>query len=241
MHSAKPALVYRRILLKLSGEALMGDGENSISPAILQFISTQIKELVEMEVQIGLVIGGGNIFRGVDLAATGIDRVTADQMGMLATLMNALALRDNMHQHGIDVCVMSALNIPQVCAAYNAYQAREYLSKNRVVVFAAGTGNPFFTTDTAASLRGIEIGAQIILKGTKVDGVYSADPKKDSQAVRYEKLGFDEVINKKLAVMDVTAMIMCRDFKVPIRVFNMNKEGAVKRIVVGEPEGTIVI
>lgn len=241
MHPAKSALVYRRILLKLSGEALMGDGENNISPAVLGFISAQIKELVEMDVQVGLVIGGGNIFRGVDLAATGIDRVTADQMGMLATLMNALALRDNMHQHGIDVCVMSALNIPQVCTTYSAYQAREYLSKNRVVVFAAGTGNPFFTTDTAATLRGIEVGAQIILKGTKVDGVYSADPKKDPQAMLYEKLSFDEVISKKLAVMDVTAMIMCRDFKVPIRVFNMNKEGAVKRIVVGEPEGTIVI
>jgi uridylate kinase len=187
-----------------------------------------------------MVIGGGNIFRGVSLASEGMDRVTADHMGMLATVINALALQDAMERQGLVVRVMSALSIHNVCEDYIRLRAIRHLEKNRVVVFAAGTGNPFFTTDTAASLRGIEIGADVVAKGTKVDGVYSADPVKDPTAKRYDKLNYDQVIEQKLAVMDTTAIVLCRDNEIPIRVFDMTKPGALMRVVQGEDEGTLV-
>ncbi len=232
--------VYNRILLKLSGEALMGEHEYGIDPAIIDGIARDVKALSETGVQVAMVIGGGNIFRGVSLASEGMDRVTADHMGMLATVINALALRDAMERQGLAVRVMSALPIHNICEDYIRLRAIRHLEKNRVVVFAAGTGNPFFTTDTAASLRGIEIGADVVAKGTKVDGVYSADPFKDSSAKRYDKLNYDQVIEQKLAVMDTTAIVLCRDNHIPIRVFNMTKPGALMRVVMGEDEGTLV-
>jgi uridylate kinase len=232
--------VYNRILLKLSGEALMGKYEYGIDPAILDSIAKDVKELNQTGVQVAMVIGGGNIFRGVSLASEGMDRVTADHMGMLATVINALALQDAMERQGLVVRVMSALSIHNVCEDYIRLRAIRHLEKNRVVVFAAGTGNPFFTTDTAASLRGIEIGADVVAKGTKVDGVYSADPVKDPTAKRYDKLNYDQVIEQKLAVMDTTAIVLCRDNEIPIRVFDMTKPGALMRVVQGEDEGTLV-
>jgi len=232
--------VYNRILLKLSGEALMGKYEYGIDPAILDSIAKDVKEIIQTDVQVAMVIGGGNIFRGVSLASEGMDRVTADHMGMLATVINALALQDAMERQGLVVRVMSALSIHNVCEDYIRLRAIRHLEKNRVVVFAAGTGNPFFTTDTAASLRGIEIGADVVVKGTKVDGVYSADPVKDPTAKRYDKLNYDQVIEQKLAVMDTTAIVLCRDNEIPIRVFDMTKPGALMRVVQGEDEGTLV-
>jgi len=232
---------YKRILLKFSGEALMGEHSFGIDPAVLKRIAAEVKALVAAEVQVAIVIGGGNIFRGVSLASAGMDRATADYMGMLATVINSLAIQDAMKQEGISVRVMSALPIHQVCEDYIRLRAIRHLEKGRVIIFAAGTGNPFFTTDTAASLRGVEIGVDLMLKATKVDGVYSADPKKDPSAVRYDKLGYDEVINDKLAVMDTTAIVLCRDNKLPIRVYNMNKSGALMSIVKGHDEGTLVI
>mgnify|MGYP001251379167 CR=1 FL=1 len=232
--------IYKRILLKLSGEALMGEHEYGIDPAVINSIAADVKELNQIGVQVAMVIGGGNIFRGVNLASEGMDRVTADHMGMLATIINSLALQDAMKRQGLNVRVMSALPIHTVCEDYIRLRAVRHLEKQRVVVFAAGTGNPFFTTDTAASLRGIEIGADVVVKGTKVDGVYSADPVKDPSARRYEKLGYDQVIEQKLAVMDTTAIVLCRDNQIPIRVFNMTKKGALMRLVVGENEGTLV-
>jgi len=232
---------YRRILLKFSGEALMGEQSFGIDPAVLKRIAAEVKALVEAKVQVAIVIGGGNIFRGVSLASSGMDRATADYMGMLATVINSLAIQDAMRQEGMSVRVMSALPIHQVCEDYIRLRAIRHLEKGRVIIFAAGTGNPFFTTDTAASLRGVEIGVDLMLKATKVDGVYSADPKKDASAVRYDKLGYDEVINDKLAVMDTTAIVLCRDNKLPIRVYNMNKSGALMDIVRGRDEGTLVI
>jgi len=232
---------YKRILLKFSGEALMGEQSFGIDPAVLKRIAAEVKALVAAEVQVAIVIGGGNIFRGVSLASAGMDRATADYMGMLATVINSLAIQDAMRQDGISVRVMSALPIHQVCEDYIRLRAIRHLEKGRVIIFAAGTGNPFFTTDTAASLRGVEIGVDLMLKATKVDGVYSADPKKDASAVRYDKLGYDEVINDKLAVMDTTAIVLCRDNKLPIRVYNMNKSGALMDIVKGRDEGTLVI
>ena len=232
--------IYKRILLKLSGEALMGQHEYGIDPAVINSIAADVKELNQIGVQVAMVIGGGNIFRGVNLASEGMDRVTADHMGMLATVINSLALQDAMKRQGLNVRVMSALPIQTVCEDYIRLRAVRHLEKQRVVVFAAGTGNPFFTTDTAASLRGIEIGADVVVKGTKVDGVYSADPVKDPSARRYEKLGYDQVIEQKLAVMDTTAIVLCRDNKIPIRVFNMTKPGALMRLVMGEDEGTLV-
>lgn len=232
--------IYKRILLKLSGEALMGQHEYGIDPAVINSIAADVKELNQIGVQVAMVIGGGNIFRGVNLASEGMDRVTADHMGMLATVINSLALQDAMKRQGLNVRVMSALPIQTVCEDYIRLRAVRHLEKQRVVVFAAGTGNPFFTTDTAASLRGIEIGADVVVKGTKVDGVYSADPVKDPSARRYEKLGYDQVIEQKLAVMDTTAIVLCRDNKIPIRVFNMTKQGALMRLIMGEDEGTLV-
>ena len=232
--------MHKRVLLKLSGEALMGDDAFGINRATIMRMTEEVSEVVAMGVQLAIVIGGGNIFRGVAPGAQGMDRATADYMGMMATVMNALALQDALKHRGVDARVQSALNIEQVVEPYIRPKALRYLEEGKVVVFAAGTGNPFFTTDTAASLRGAEIGAEIVLKATKVDGIYSADPNKDSSATRYNRIRFDEVINRRLEVMDATAFALCRDQKLPIRVFSINKPGALKRAVSGEDEGTLV-
>ncbi|MGW8228372.1 MAG: UMP kinase [Gammaproteobacteria bacterium] len=231
---------YHRVLLKLSGEALMGEHQFGIDPNIVKRIAQEVKELHDTGVEVAMVIGGGNIFRGANLSQEGLHRVTGDHMGMLATVINALALQDAMESHGLYVRVMSALPIHNVCEDFIRRRAIRHLEKGRIVIFAAGTGNPFFTTDTAASLRGIEVGADVVIKGTKVDGVYSSDPVKDPSAVLYEKLSYDEVINDRLAVIDTTAIVLCRDNKIPIRVFNMNKQGALMRVIMGENEGTLV-
>ncbi|MDO8347847.1 MAG: UMP kinase [Rugosibacter sp.] len=231
---------FRRILLKLSGEALMGDDAYGINPRMLGSIVAEIKAVADLGVEIGVVIGGGNIFRGVAGTATGMDRATADYMGMLATVMNGMALSDAMRQMGLNARVQSALNIEQVVEPYIRGKAIRYLEEGRVVIFAAGTGNPFFTTDTAAALRGSEIGAEIVLKATKVDGIYTADPKKDASAMRFDRISFDEVIRLNLAVMDATAFALCRDQKLPINVFSIFKTGALRRVVMGEDEGTLV-
>ena len=231
---------YKRILLKLSGEALMGDDAFGINRATIVRMVQEIREVVQMGVEVAVVIGGGNIFRGVAGGATGMDRATADYMGMLATVMNSLALADTMRQEGMVARVMSAIGIEQVVEPYVRPKALQYLEEGKVVIFAAGTGNPFFTTDTAAALRGAEIGAEIVLKATKVDGVYSADPKKDPHATRYSRISFDEAITKNLQVLDATAFALCRDQKLPIKVFSIFKSGALKRVVMGEDEGTLV-
>lgn len=235
---SKPA--YQRILLKLSGEALMGSADYGIDPAVLIRVADEVRAVVELGVQVALVIGGGNIFRGAGLAASGMDRVTADQMGMLATVINALAMQDALEQRDMQVRVMSALKMHQICEDYIRRRAIRHLEKGRVVILAAGTGNPFFTTDSAASLRGVELGVNLVLKATKVDGVYSADPIKHADAQYYKHLSYDEVIERKLMVMDVTAIVLCRDYAMPLCVFNMNKPGALMRIVMGEEEGTLV-
>ena len=231
---------YKRVLLKISGEALMGGDSYGINRQTLANVVTEIKMVVDMGVQVGVVIGGGNIFRGVAPAATGMDRAQADYIGMLATVMNGLALHDAMRAAGMVSRVQSALNIEQVVEPYIRGKAIRYLEQGRTVIFAAGTGNPFFTTDTAAALRGAEIGAEIVLKATKVDGIYSADPKKDPHAVRYDRITFDEVIAQNLAIMDATAFALCRDQKLPINVFSIFKQGALKRVTMGENEGTLV-
>ena len=235
---AKPA--FKRILLKLSGEALMGDDAYGINRDTISNIVEQIKEIVDLGVEVAVVIGGGNIFRGVAPAAEGMDRATADYMGMLATVMNALALQDAMRHIGVEARVQSALGIEFV-ESYVRAKALRALEKGRVVIFGAGTGNPFFTTDTAAALRGAEINAEIVLKATKVEGIYTADPKKDSKATMYQTVTFDEAIAKKLQVMDATAFTLCRDQKLPIAVFNIFKPGALKRVIMGEKEGTRVV
>ena len=235
---SKPA--FNRILLKLSGEALMGNDAYGINRVTITNIVTQVKEIVDLGVEVGIVIGGGNIFRGVAPAAEGMDRAQADYMGMLATVMNALALQDAMRHVGVDARVQSALGIEFV-EPYVRAKAIRALEKGRVVIFGAGTGNPFFTTDTAAALRGMEIDADIVLKATKVDGIYTADPKKDANATMYETVSFEEAIKKDLKVMDATAFTLCRDQKMPIVVFNIFKEGALKRVVMGEKEGTRVV
>ena len=235
---AKPA--FKRILLKLSGEALMGDDDYGINRDTISNIVEQIKEIVDLGVEVAVVIGGGNIFRGVAPAAEGMDRATADYMGMLATVMNALALQDAMRHIGLEARVQSALGIEFV-ESYVRAKALRALEKGRVVIFGAGTGNPFFTTDTAAALRGAEMNAEIVLKATKVDGIYSADPKKDNKAALYETVTFDEAITKKLQVMDATAFTLCRDQKLPVAVFNIFKPGALKRVIMGEKEGTRVV
>jgi len=231
---------YKRILLKLSGEALMGTDAYGINPKVIGEICGEIKAVADLGVEIGVVIGGGNIFRGMAGTATGMDRATADYMGMLATVMNAMALSDAMRQCGLNARVQSALNIEQVIEPYIRGKAIRYLEEGKIVIFGAGTGNPFFTTDTAAALRGSEIGAEIVLKATKVDGIYSADPKKDPSATRYDKISFNEAISRNLAVMDATAFALCRDQKLPINVFSIFKAGALKRVVCGEDEGTLV-
>lgn len=218
----------------------MGQTDYGIDPAVLARVAKEVCELVNLGVQVAVVVGGGNIFRGAGLASNGIDRVTGDQMGMLATVMNALAMQDALERLGVQVRVMSALKINQICEDYIRRRAVRHLEKGRLVILAAGTGNPFFTTDSAASLRGIELGAQLVLKATKVDGVYSADPMKHADARYYSRLTYDEVLDRKLEVMDTAAIALCRDHHMPLRVFNMNKPGALKRIVMGEDEGTLV-
>lgn len=232
---------YKRILLKLSGEALMGDDSYGINRVMITRIVEEVKEVVDLGVEVAVVIGGGNIFRGVAPAAEGMDRATADYMGMLATVMNALALQDAMKHIGLVSRVQSALNIEQVAEPYIRGKAIRYLEEGRVVIFGAGTGNPFFTTDTAAALRGMEINADIVLKATKVDGVYTDDPKRNPEAMRYKTLTFDEAIVKNLKVMDATALTLCRDQKLPISVFSIFRQGALKRVVMGEDEGTRVL
>jgi len=231
---------YTRILLKLSGEALMGDDAFGINRATIERIVAEIAEVTRLGVQVAVVIGGGNIFRGVAGGAVGMDRATADYMGMLATVMNALALADSMDKAGLVARVMSAIAIEQVVEPYVRPKALQYLEEGKVVVFAAGTGNPFFTTDTAAALRGAEIGAQIVLKATKVDGVYTADPKKDPTATRYATITFDEAMSRNLEVMDATAFALCRDQKLPVKVFSIFKPGALRAVVLGADEGTLV-
>ncbi|MBL8417730.1 MAG: UMP kinase [Dechloromonas sp.] len=231
---------YKRILLKLSGEALMGNDAYGINPQTIAEIVGEIKAVADLGVEIGVVIGGGNIFRGMAGTATGMDRATADYMGMLATVMNAMALSDAFRQAGLNARVQSALNIEQVIEPYIRGKAIRYLEEGKIVIFGAGTGNPFFTTDTAAALRGSEIGAEIVLKATKVDGIYSADPKKDPTATRFDKISFNDAIARNLAVMDATAFALCRDQKLPINVFSIFKAGALKRVVCGEDEGTLV-
>ena len=235
------APAYKRILLKLSGEALMGDDSYGINRTTIFRIVNEVKEVVDLGVQVGVVIGGGNIFRGVAPAAEGMDRATADYMGMMATVMNALALQDAMRHIGLKARVQSALNIEQVAEPYIRGKAIRYLEEGRVVIFGAGTGNPFFTTDTAAALRGMEINADIVLKATKVDGIYTDDPKTNPDAMRYKTLSFDEAITKNLKVMDATALTLCRDQKLPITVFSIFKQGALKRVVMGQDEGTSVL
>ncbi|MFM2059425.1 MAG: hypothetical protein RLY71_3810 [Pseudomonadota bacterium] len=231
---------FKRILLKLSGEALMGDDAYGINRATIVRMVREIQEVTRLGCEVAVVIGGGNIFRGVAGGAVGMDRATADYMGMLATVMNSLALADTMRQEGMTARVMSALSIDQVVEPYVRPKALQYLEEGKVVVFGGGTGNPFFTTDTAAALRGAEVGAQIMLKATKVDGVYTADPKKDPTATRYTTLTFDEAIARNLQVLDATAFALCRDQGLPIKVFSIFKEGALKRVVMGEDEGTLV-
>ena len=231
---------YKRILLKLSGEALMGEDTYGINRQTIDRIVGEISQVVALGIEVDVVIGGWNIFRGVALGAAGMDRATADYMGMLATIMNALALQDAMRRAGLNARVQSALNIEQVVEPYIRGKAIRYLEEGKVVVFAAGTGNPFFTTDTAAALRGSEIGAEAVLKATKVDGVYTADPRTHPDAQRYQRLSFDEAIIKNLRVMDATAFALCRDQKLPITVFSIFKAGAMKRIVLGDDEGTQV-
>jgi uridylate kinase len=240
MTPAAPQPKYQRILLKLSGEALMGEDAFGINRQTIERIVSEVKEVADLGVQIGIVIGGGNIFRGVSTSAAGMDRATADYMGMLATVINSLALQDALHKAGLTPRVQSAINIEPVVEPYIRGKTMRYLEEGKVVVFAAGTGNPFFTTDTAAALRGREMEAQIVLKATKVDGVYTDDPVKNPTATRYTQVSFDEAIVKHLKVMDATALALCRDQKLPICVFSIFKAGALKRVVMGEDEGTLV-
>ena len=238
--TSKTDVRYKRILVKLSGEALMGSADYGVDPQILKRIALEIQELLGLGVQVAVVIGGGNIFRGEGLARSGMDRVTGDHMGMLATVMNCLAMQDALESIGTYARVMSAIRINEVCEDYIRRRAIRHLEKGRVVLFAAGTGNPFFTTDTAASLRAIEIGAELLVKATKVNGIYSADPMKDPNAVRYPRLTFDRVLDERLAVMDATAIVMCRDNQLPLQVFNLGNAGDLLRIARGEDIGTVV-
>ena len=231
---------YKRILLKLSGEALTGSESFGIDPKILDLMALEIGQLIGIGVQVGLVVGGGNLFRGAALQKAGLDRVTGDHMGMLATVMNALALRDALERSNIATQVMSYIPMSGVVDHYDRRKAVRALANGDVVIFAAGTGNPFFTTDSSACLRGIEVGAELVLKATKVDGVYSADPMKVSDAVRYDRLTYDEVLDMKLEVMDLTAICLCRDHNMPVRVFEMDKKGALLNIVRGGDEGTLI-
>jgi len=236
--AAQPPI--RRILVKLSGEALMGEGDYGIDPAFLRRLASEIRSVREAGVEIGLVVGGGNLFRGAGLARAGMDRVTGDHMGMLATVMNALALQDALESIEVPTRVMSAVRINQVCEDYIRRRAIRHLEKGRVIIFAAGTGNPFFTTDTAASLRAVEIDAGLLLKATKVDGIYDADPVLNPAAKRYDRLTYDQVLDQRLNVMDQTSIVLCRDHRLPLRVFNLNDPGALVRAATGSDIGTLV-
>ncbi len=240
MSNPSSKIKYRRVLLKLSGEALMGDESYGIDPKVIDRLANEVAELCKQGAEIAIVIGGGNIFRGTGLAAAGIDRVTADHMGMLATIMNSLAMQDALERVNLHARVMSALKINEVCEDYIRRRAVRHLEKGRVVILAAGTGNPFFTTDSAASLRAIELGAELLIKATKVDGVYSSDPIKNKDAVRYDELNYDEVIERKLGVMDTTAVVLCRDNHMPLRVLDMTKPGSLLKAAQGENEGTLL-
>jgi uridylate kinase len=233
-------LAYRRILLKLSGEALMGDGDYGIDPAVIGRLAVEVRDLAGAGVQVALVIGGGNIFRGAGLAEAGMDRVTGDHMGMLATVINSLAMQDALERLEVPTRVMSALKVNQVCEDYIRRRAVRHLEKGRVTIFAAGTGNPFFTTDSAASLRAVEIGADLLIKATKVDGVYSADPVSDPDAVLYHRLTYNQALRENLKVMDATAIVLCRDNRIPMRVMNINEPGALMRLMQGEAVGSLV-
>ena len=233
-------LKYRRVLLKLSGEALMGREDYGIDPGVISALAGEIIEAQKAGAQIGLVIGGGNIFRGAGLAAAGMDRVTGDHMGMLATVINSLAMQDALEKLGVYARVMSAIKINEVCEDYIRRRAVRHLEKGRIAIFAAGTGNPFFTTDSAAALRATEIGAELLLKATKVDGIYDADPKKVKGAKRFEELSYDDVIQRNLQVMDTAAFALCRDNRIPLRIYDMMQPGALMRILRGEPLGTLV-
>jgi uridylate kinase len=234
------AVRYKRVLVKLSGEALLGEADYGIDPAMLKRVASELVEVAAQGVQVAVVIGGGNIFRGAGLARAGMDRVTADQMGMLATVMNSLAMQDAIESLGAHARVMSAIRINEVCEDFIRRRATRHLEKGRIVIFAAGTGKPFFTTDTAASLRAVEIGAELLMKATKVNGVYSDDPVKNPAAQRYDRLSFDRVLDDRLAVMDATAIVLCRDNGIPLRVFNLNNAGDLQRVVRGENVGTLV-
>ena len=236
----KSPILYKRILLKLSGEALMGDFDYGIDPKVINRIATEISQVRDLGIQIALVIGGGNIFRGAGLSESGMDRVTGDHMGMLATVINSLALQDALESIDVDARVMSALQIHEVCEDYIRRRAIRHLEKNRIIILAAGTGNPFFTTDTAASLRAVEIGADVLLKATMVDGVYDTDPKKDKNATLFEKISYDQVLNKKLNIMDATAVVVCRDNNLPLRVFNLIEKDALINTMTNERIGTLV-
>ena len=240
MTSATGVSAYRRVLLKLSGEALMGSDAYGINREVLQRVAAEIKSVAAAGVQLAVVIGGGNIFRGIAPSAQGMDRASADYMGMLATVMNSLALQDALEKQGVPVRVQSALRIDQVVEPYVRRRAIRHLEQGRVLIFAAGTGNPFFTTDTAATLRGAEIGADIVLKATKVDGVYDRDPVKHADAKRYETIGYDEVLEKRLGVMDAASIALCRDQNLPVRVFSLHKPGNLMRVCLGENVGTLV-
>tara|TARA_B100000963_G_C22628159_1_gene673458 strand:+ start:2729 stop:3454 length:726 start_codon:yes stop_codon:yes gene_type:complete len=231
---------YKRVLLKLSGEALMGTSQFGINKKTIDSIVEEIKQVYDLGVGLAIVIGGGNIFRGVALGATGLERATADYMGMIATIMNAIALQDAMRQAKVEAKVQSAIRIDQIVEPYMRQKAMKYLNEKKVVIFAAGTGNPFFTTDTAAALRGAEIGAELLIKATRVDGIYESDPEQNPSAKMYESISFDEVINKKLRIMDATAFALCRDQKLPVQVIKITKHGALKEAVMGRNEGTFV-
>ncbi len=233
-------LKYKRVLLKLSGEALMGEADYGIDPATIGRLASEIHEVSRLGCQVGVVVGGGNIFRGAGLAAKGMDRVTGDHMGMLATVMNALAMQDALEKSGVTARVMSAIKINEVCEDFIRRRAIRHLEKGRVVIFAAGTGNPFFTTDSAAALRAIEIGADLLIKATKVDGIYSADPAKDPGATRYDQLSYQDVIERDLKVMDTAAFALCRDHRIPIRVYDLDRAAAMRQILQGEAIGTLV-
>lgn len=243
MTSNKPKnkdLPYKRVLLKLSGEALMGDSSFGIKPMVLERLTSEIKEVVSTGIQLGIVIGGGNIFRGVALEQAGIERVTADQMGMLATVINALAMREALEHVGIQTRIMSAIPMSGILDHYDRRKAINQLQVGRVIIFAAGTGNPLVTTDSAASLRGIEIAADVVLKATNVDGIYDADPALNPDSVKYNRITYKEALKRELGVMDLAAFCQCRDYKMPIRVFNINKPGALIRVALGDDEGTLV-
>ena len=234
------APIYRRVLLKISGEALMGSGSYGIELETVNRIAEDVKAAIDIGTQVCLVVGGGNIFRGMQAAASGMERASADYMGMLATVMNALALEQAVEAQGQPARTLSAVAMPSICQPYSRQAALAHLAKRRVIILGGGTGNPFFTTDTAAALRGAEIGAELVLKATKVDGVYTADPKKDPHATRYNKITFDDAMAQNLGIMDATAFALCRDQKLPIKVFSIFKHGALKRVVMGEDEGTLV-